>query len=83
MTKKEDNILGKLNIKNYNNELEEILENKKFPSDTKNFLLSMLYKIEIAYNDYFIVKKVVKPKKEFISEILEIIKDKCDDPNQR
>ena len=79
MTKKEDNILGKLNIKNYNNELEEILENKKFPSDTKNFLLSMLYKIEIAYNDYFIVKKVVKPKKEFISEILEIIKDKCDE----
>ena len=41
-------ILSKLNIdiKDYNNELEKILENKLFSYDVKNLLLSMLYKIE-------------------------------------
>ena len=43
-------ILAKLNLKmkDYNNELEKILENKFFSYDVKNLLLSMLYKIENA-----------------------------------
>ena len=72
-------ILSKLNIdiKNYNNELEKILENKLFSYDVKNLLLSMLYKIENAYKDYETVKVEVPTKKEFIENILRIIRDKA------
>ena len=45
-------LLAKLKIRDYNNELEKILENKLFSYDVKNLLLSMLYKIENAYKDY-------------------------------
>ena len=41
-----DDILTKFKTKDYNNELEEILERKEFSNDVKNLLLSMLYKIE-------------------------------------
>ena len=41
-------ILSKLNFKDYNNEVEEILEKKSFSSNVKNLLLSMFYKIEVA-----------------------------------
>lgn len=66
-------------IKDYNNELEIILEKKAFSSDVKNLLLSMLYKIENAYEDYKKVKVNVCEKKQFVEEILETIKDKCDE----
>ena len=71
-------ILSKLNIniKDYNNELEKILENKLFSYSAKNLLLSMLYKIENAYRDYETVKVEVPSKKEFIENILRIIKEK-------
>ena len=61
-------ILSKLNIdiKDYNNELEKILENKLFSYDVKNLLLSMLYKIENAYKDYEKVKVEVPSKREYI-----------------
>ena len=64
-------------IKDYNNELEIILEKKAFSSDVKNLLLSMLYKIENAYEDYKKVKVNVCEKKQFVEEILETIKEKC------
>ena len=35
-------------MRDYNNELEKILEKKSFSETTKNLLLSMLYKIETA-----------------------------------
>ncbi len=72
-------ILSKFNIdmKDYNNELEKILENKLFSYDVKNLLLSMLYKIENAYKDYETVKRQVPTKKEYIENILRIIKEKC------
>lgn len=72
-------ILSKLNIniKDYNNELEKILENKLFSYDVKNLLLSMLYKIENAYKDYETVKVEVPTKKEYIENLLGIIKEKC------
>lgn len=77
MAKKED-LFGKLNIKNYNNQLEEVLEKKDFSSGTKNFLLSMLYKIETAYSDYSTVKTLNKTKGEFIEEIIDTIKNNCE-----
>ena len=70
-------ILSKLNIRDYNNELEKILENKLFSYDVKNLLLSMLYKIENAYRDYETVKVEVPSKKEFIENILRIIREKA------
>lgn len=72
-------ILSKLNIniKDYNNELEKILENKLFSYDVKNLLLSMLYKIENAYKDYETVKVDVLSKKDYIENILRIVKEKA------
>ena len=70
---------SKFNIKNYNNELEKILDEKSFSLDVKNLLLSMLYKIENAYKDYETVKIEVLPKKDFIYYLLKIIKEKCFD----
>lgn len=64
-------------IKDYNNELETIIEKKAFSEDVKNLLLSMLYKIENAYDDYEKVKVNVCKKKQFIEEILETIEKKC------
>lgn len=83
-------IFSKLNIRDYNNELEKILDNKLFSLDVKNLLLSMLYKIENSYKDYETIKVEVIPKKTFLLHILKIIKDKCfeiqfikmDDENQ-
>ena len=61
-------------FKDYNKELEKILENKDFSEDTKNLLLSMFYKLEISYNDYFLVKGNCKTKQEYLENILENIK---------
>lgn len=72
-------IFSKFNIKNYNNELEKILDEKLFSLDVKNLLLSMLYKIENAYKDYENVKIEVLPKKDFIDYLLKTIKEKCFD----
>lgn len=77
MAKKED-IFDKLNMKDYNNYLEEILETKEFSSDTKNFLLSMLYKIETAYSDYSLVKNLNKTQNDFVEEIIKTIKNNCE-----
>lgn len=61
-------------FKDYNGELEKILEKKDFSKDSKNLLLSMFYKLEISYNDYETVKRKVKSKQEFLLNILENIK---------
>ncbi len=73
---KED-IFSKINLKDYNNELENILEQKDFSSDVKNLLLSMLYKIENGYKDYATVKVNVSSKKYFLKKIIEIIQEEC------
>ena len=64
-------------IKNYNNELERILEKKAFSENVKNLLLSMLYKIENSYDDYKKVKVNVCSKNNFVEEILNIIETYC------
>lgn len=62
-------------FKDYNKELEKILEKKDFSTDTKNLLLSMFYKLEISYDDYYTVKRKVKTKQEYLENILENIKN--------
>lgn len=75
MAKKE--ILSKLNLKNYNNELEEVIEKKDFSSQVKNLLLSMFYKLEVGYQDYATVKQDISSKEAIMESILSIIKTKC------
>ena len=70
-------IFSKINLKDYNNVLERILENKNFSEDVKNLLLSMFYKIENAYEDYMTVKTNVCTKKEFLKKVIRIIDEKC------
>ena len=68
-----DDIFSKL--KDYNNVLENVLEQKDFSVDVKNLLLSMLYKIENGYQDYKLVKVDVSSKGYFLQKIVNIIKE--------
>ena len=73
MTK--EDIFSLMNIKDYNNILEKILEKKDFSEDVKNLLLSMLYKIESSYEDYEKVKINVENKDEYMKDLLNTIND--------
>lgn len=64
--------------KDYNNILEKILEKKDFTANTKSLLLSLFYKIENSYDDYKTAKILVKEKEEFIEDIINVIKYKCE-----
>ena len=64
-------------MRDYNNELEKILEKKSFSETTKNLLLSMLYKIETAYGDYTTVKREVRGKHEYLEMIIKTIDQDC------
>ena len=76
---KKDKLLDKIVIKNYNNELEEVLEKKSFDENTKSILLNILYKIESAYKDYEKVKRDVETKDDFIENIIRTIQNDCND----
>ena len=75
---KKKNLLEKIVKKDYNNELEKVLETKQFDEHVKSTLLSILYKIEAAYRDLETVKKDVQTKEEYVANIIEIIKNNCD-----
>lgn len=79
MQKKTDKFLDKIVKKDYNNELEKVLEKKYFDENVKSMLLSILYKIETAYKDYEKVKPNVEEKEDFIQSIIDSIKNNCDD----
>ena len=79
MQKKSDNFLDKIVKKDYNNELEQVLEKKHFDENVKSVLLDMLYKIETSYKDYKNVKQNVVPKEEFVENIINIIKNNCNE----
>lgn len=68
---------AKLLKRDFNEELENILEEKKFNKEVQNLLLSMLYKAEVAYNDYALVKREVPSKETFLENIIDIIKNYC------
>lgn len=69
-----EKIIQKLKLKDYNEKLEQILVNKTFSKDTKNLLSSMMYKVENSYEDYKKTKVEVASKKEFLEELIEIIR---------
>ena len=73
MQNKKENFLDKVIKKNFNNELEHVLEHKDFNEHAKSLLLSILYKLETAYSDYERVKKNVMSKDEFLQMIIDII----------
>ena len=77
MERKAEKLLRKIHMKDYTNSLEKILENKQFSVDTKNLLLSMVYKIENSYKDYEKTKVQVCDKGEFLDKIIDIIKNDC------
>lgn len=79
MQKKTDKFFKKLVKKDYNDELEKVLEKKYFDENTKSLLLSILYKVEAAYKDYSTVKQNVETKEEFVKNIINSIKNDCDD----
>ena len=74
---KRQEILSKLNIRDYGNKLEKIVAKKAFSVDTKNLLLSMFYKMEASYEDYNKVKVDTKLKKDILEEMLKIIEIDC------
>lgn len=76
--KKSEKFLDKIVKKDYNDELEKVLEKKYFNESTKSMLLSILYKIDTAYKDYEKVKINVKGKEEYIEDIIEAIQKNCD-----
>lgn len=65
-------------LKDYNIELEEILDAKYFSSNIKSLLLSMIYKIEISYVDFKEIKRCVRSKEDFLNEIIEVVRLYCD-----
>ena len=73
MPKKKENLLGKIVQKDYNNELEKVIETKDFDEDVKNLLLSIFYKVEVSYKDYKKVKRNVESQQEYIEKLLKII----------
>lgn len=79
MTKRKEKLLDKFVKKDYNNDLEEILSKKHFKEEVKNLLLDSLYKTENAYKDYETVKKNVLTIDEYIQNIIQCVKKRCDD----
>ena len=65
-------------LKDYNEILEAVLDKKYFSSNIKNILLSMIYKLEIAYPDYVEIKRNVRNKDDFLEEIIDIIRNYCE-----
>lgn len=59
----------------YNSILEKVLDGKRFSSNIKSLLLSMIYKVEISYSDYAKVKSLSKTKDEFIMYLIRNIEE--------
>ena len=67
---KNENLLEKFVKKDYNNELEKVLEKKTYAENVKSILLSVLYKLETSYKDYKQVKQDVVTKEELIENVI-------------
>lgn len=72
-----EKILEKLNIRDYRNELELILENKQFNEEAKSLILNIFYKLDNFYKDYQTVKTNCEIKNKFLEEYINIIKNDC------
>ena len=54
-------------FKDYNGELDDVLEGKTFSSNVKTLLLSMVYKLETSYRDFYTVKRCVRKREDFLN----------------
>ena len=63
----------------FNNELEEILEDKAFDENVKSSLLNIFYRIEQSYKDYSKVKVDADLIDEYIKKLMNNIKDSCNE----
>lgn len=72
-----EKILAKLNMKDYKNDLELILEEKQFDEEAKSLLLGIFYKLDNFYKDYITVKKDTELKNQYLENYINIIKTKC------
>ena len=79
MQKKNEKLLDKIVKKDYNNELERVLEKKAYTENVKSILLSILYKLETSYKDYKKVKQDVLSKEELIENVIYCIENNCDE----
>ena len=79
MQKKTEKLLDKIVKKDYNNELERVLEKKPYAENVKSILLSILYKLETSYKDYKQVKQDVVSKEELIEGIINVVENDCDE----
>lgn len=71
---KEENMLIK---KDYNAELEKVIEQKDINEQAKNLLQGILYKIEVSYKDYQKVKAKKKTEEKYIEELIDDIHKRC------
>ncbi len=65
-------------FKDYNGELDDVLEGKTFSSNVKTLLLSMVYKLEASYRDFYTVKRCVRKREDFLNELIETVRLYCD-----
>lgn len=70
-------ILSKLNMKDYREDFELVLETKKFDEETKSLLLSVFYKLDNFYKDYLSVKKECEPKNDYMQNYINLVYKKC------
>lgn len=77
MQTKKENLINKIVKKDFNNELESALEQKAFEENVKSSLLSILYKIQIAYKDIESVKQNIETAEEYIEKLISIINEEC------
>ncbi len=77
MQKKKENIFNKIVKKDYNNELELVLEKKQYSEFVKNMLLNIIYNIEAGYKDYSKIKKDILTKDRYIKKIMNIVEKEC------
>ncbi len=75
MQKKKENLIDKIVKKDFNEELEKVLELKSFPENVQSILLSILYKIEAGYSDLKLVKQDIETKEEYIEKYIVNIYD--------
>lgn len=73
--KNKDNLFSK---NNYETQLEDLLEKKRYTDEAKSLVLNIIYKIESAYNDYKKTKPNVKSKSAIIEDIVDTIEHRCD-----
>lgn len=75
--KEKEKLLAKLNIKDYKNELELVLDEKQFDEEAKSLILSIFYKLDNFYKDYQLVKNYGATKNDFLENYINIIRKKC------